>query len=524
MNYLQFDLKKIIVSTLFVFTLVSVSIHTSYAATFEVPAGDVAALIDAINAANTNMEANDIILASGSTYILTAIDNSTDGDNGLPSINPTEMTIVGNGATIRRASDDVAEFRILHVSETGDLTINNLIVLNGRSSGGIGTEINGGGIYSRGIMEINFCSFTGNSAIDFGGGIANFFGALTINSSVISGNHADRAGGGIDTDGGTVTINDSDISDNDAPETSGGISNFFGTMTINNCNISHNTAGSDGGGVWSNDNLTINRSAIFENSADDFGGGIDNEIGTLTINSSTISHNSAGSDGGGIDTDMGTVDINNSTISSNTADGDGGGIANDAGIVRINSSTITNNSAGDGGGLLNAGFTELTNTIIANQQSGADCFNVAIIGILGSLGHNLDSDGTCLAFTTDGDMPNTDPLLGPLTDNGGPTFTHVLLPGSPAIDMGNPAGCFNTDGVVLTDDQRGPGFPRTVDGNGDGDARCDIGAFEAAVIAIFKSGGCAIAPVGAPIQMPVSMILLVLIGLRLAIRRKFQKR
>ena len=88
MNYLQFDLKKIIVSTLFVFTLVSVSIHTSYAATFEVPAGDVAALIDAINAANTNMEANDIILASGSTYILTAIDNSTDGDNGLPSINP----------------------------------------------------------------------------------------------------------------------------------------------------------------------------------------------------------------------------------------------------------------------------------------------------------------------------------------------------------------------------------------------------------------------------------------------------
>ena len=382
------------------------------------------------------------------------------------------MTIVGNGATIRRASDDVAEFRILHVSETGDLRIFALTVINGRSTGGVGTEINGGGIYSRGILEINFCSFTGNSAIDFGGGIANFFGALTINSSVISGNHADRAGGGIDTDGGTVTINDSDISDNDAPETSGGISNFFGTMTINNCNISHN---------------------------------------------------SAGSDGGGIDTDMGTVDINNSTISSNTADGDGGGIANDAGIVRINSSTITNNSAGDGGGLLNAGFTELTNTIIANQQSGADCFNVAIIGILGSLGHNLDSDGTCLAFTTDGDMPNTDPLLGPLTDNGGPTFTHILLPGSPAIDMGNPAGCFNTDGVILTDDQRGPGFPRTVDGNGDGDARCDIGAFEAAVIAIFKSGGCAIAPVGAPIQMPVSMILLVLIGLRLAIRRKFQK-
>ena len=85
MNYLQFDLKKIIVSTLFVFTLVSVSIHTSYAATFEVPAGDVAALIDAINAANTNMEANDIILASGSTYILTAIDNSTDGDQ-RPSV------------------------------------------------------------------------------------------------------------------------------------------------------------------------------------------------------------------------------------------------------------------------------------------------------------------------------------------------------------------------------------------------------------------------------------------------------
>jgi len=145
MNYLQFDLKKIILSTLFVFTLVSISIP-SYAVIFDVPAGDVTALIDSINAANGNMEADDIILTSSSTYILTAIDNSTDGDNGLPSIT-TEITINGNGATIRRASDDVAAFRILHVSETGDLTINNLIVLNGRSSGGIGTEINGGAAY-----------------------------------------------------------------------------------------------------------------------------------------------------------------------------------------------------------------------------------------------------------------------------------------------------------------------------------------------------------------------------------------
>ena len=108
----------------------------------------------------------------------------------------------------------------------------------------------------------------------------------------------------------------------------------------------------------------------------------------------------------------------------------------------------------------------LTNTIVANSLLGGDCGGDYLIT---DGGHNISSDDTCGFSPANGSMPNTDPFLGPLQDNGGPTWTQALLWGSPAIDAADNAKCPPTD-------QRG--ITRPLDGNGDGLAVCDIGSFE----------------------------------------------
>ena len=107
----------------------------------------------------------------------------------------------------------------------------------------------------------------------------------------------------------------------------------------------------------------------------------------------------------------------------------------------------------------------LQNSVIANNFD-SNCTGVT------SNGYNLSSDDSC-NFNRSGGMDNTDPLLGPLQNNGGPTFTQALLPGSPAIDAGNPSGCTDSQGHVLKTDQRGMPRPDKDDSGG-----CDMGAYE----------------------------------------------
>ena len=239
----------------------------------------------------------------------------------------------------------------------------------------------------------------------------------------------------------------------------GGVVNDSDNLLLINCKLSGNSA-YVGGGIYNTYQgiLTIDNSTILNNSAW-YGGGISN-IGTLFIADSTFLNNNAYDWGGGID-NGGTISITNNTFSGNTAGYSGGGI-NNQGNLFISNSTISGNSAVVGGGVNGIGI--LTNTIIANSPSGGDCS-----GPITDQGHNLDSDDTCGLNPANGSMPNTDPLLGPLQDNGGPTWTHALLPNSPAIDTGDDAQCPPTD-------QRN--VPRPQDGNGDGESICDIGSYE----------------------------------------------
>jgi hypothetical protein len=229
-----------------------------------------------------------------------------------------------------------------------------------------------------------------------------------------------------------------------------------------------------GGGINNRGTLTISNNTISENSAFN-GGGIYNS-GTLTITNSTINNNSAAFGSGIVNT--GTLTLTNSTVSDNQA-GFGGGIGNVAGTLTLINVTVSRNIVtGSGGGIVNAvgATTHIQNTILAGNFASATriFFTSNCEGTINSDGNNLMSSVDC--SVNGGGVMVADPKLGPLQNNGGPTQTRALLSGSPAIDAGNPNGCRDNLGTLLTTDQRG--FPRSVDGNNDNVISCDIGAFE----------------------------------------------
>jgi len=148
--------------------------------------------------------------------------------------------------------------------------------------------------------------------------------------------------------------------------------------------------------------------------------------------------------------------------------------------VTLTNVTIADNVAPDGGGGIWNVSTVMTlkNTIVAGNDGGGvfgdDC-GTAVTAIT-SAGYNLDSDGSC-GFSATGDISNTDPLLGPLTDNGGPTLTHAITGASPAVDAGNPATPGSGGDACEAVDQRK--VARPIDGDLDTNAVCDVGAYEA---------------------------------------------
>jgi hypothetical protein len=392
------------------------------------------------------------------------------------------ITISGPGPNLLTVSRSSGTFRIFHVMSGHTVIIGGLTI-----SGGDGTPNGSGILNDHAMLTMDSCALQNNfDQYNYGGGVYNdgSGGSATLNilNSSVSGNHAYYAGGGIYNDasnGGsaTLTIMNSIVSNNSAGFSDsgsvggegGGIYNGGGTLTITSSTVSGNGAGAPdpfpagyGGGIYNYGTLTITNSTINSNQVWLAGGGIYNSGGTLTITSSTVSGNGASGQhdgqpwghGGGI---YGGGTITNSTLSNNYATQSGGGI--DGGGA-ITNSTISGNSATVGGGISTGGGV-IGDTIL-NNNSGAN-----IDGTVTSHGYNISTDDGGGNLTGPGDQINTDPMLGPLQDNGGPTFTHALLSGSPAIDAGDPN--FTPPPYY---DQRGPGFWRVRNG------RIDIGSFE----------------------------------------------
>src|SRR5215208_3659189 len=245
-------------------------------------------------------------------------------------------------------------------------------------------------------------------------------------------------------------------------------------LTLSNLTVANGAVGiSEGGGGIRNigSTLEVSNSTISSNSA--YAGGgiyIEGDGATLEVSNSTISDNSADLAGGGIDifqsrltSGIVKATVSNSTISGNSTNASGGGIYNQLGTLEVSNSTISGNSAdpGFGGGGIQGSYggSTLKNTIVANSPSasGGSCAGTITDG-----GYNLDSDNTCGFGTINNSLSGVDPRLGPLADNGGPTLTHALLEGSPAIDKGNSFG--------ESTDQRGVTRPQG--------AASDIGSFE----------------------------------------------
>ena len=291
-----------------------------------------------------------------------------------------------------------------------------------------------------------------------------------------------QGGGGIFNNGGTLTLDDSTIrgSSSLGGTQGGGILNRSGTLTLNNSTVAGNIA-NIGAGIYSDGigTAVLNNSTVVGNSSSGQGGGIYNLASILYLTNSTVSNNSASIRGGGIYSDPpAAVTLTNTTISGNRAGLDGGGIyhTGNNSIMILNNSSISTNTASDGGGIYTGGgvdsFVRLRNTILARNVASinADC-RAPSVTPTSSEGYNLIGDTSGCAFTpVIGDLTDIDPLLGPLQDNGGPTFTHALLPGSPAIDAGSP------DCPPPATDQRGVPRPQG--------AACDIGAFELEAVAM----------------------------------------
>ena len=422
-------------------------------------------LIDAINIANANPSVlNTLVLASGCVYDLSEIASHTYSDGlriRLPIIT-TRIEIKGNDSTLAITSGGG---RIMHIHTSGYVKMQDL-TFSGADTHASGSH--GGAIFNYGILDADNTHFMDNTAASQGGAIYNDRGTLSISNSTFTNNRA--------ANGGALTFN------------FGNPGEAHGLVNIENTEFSTNVSSGDGGAIYTSNGypakpgLRISESIFSQNLAQRYGGALRHGSNVVTqieactfednharkggailskaahepliISQSTIANNLASEEGGGI-YNLNKLTIKNSTISGNS--GSAAGVHTVGGTVNIKFSTISNNNgmgllATDGASPLSI---SVESVIIADNTGDCDGTSISSMSVLGD---NLDSDSSCPGFTLSGD-----PELLPLADNGGPTRTHALLPGSPAVDVVDPITC-------LSYDQRSEIRPKGT--------LCDLGAFE----------------------------------------------
>jgi CSLREA domain-containing protein len=373
--------------------------------------------------------------ASGDTIVFAPALSGGTIMVGSTLILSRDVTIDGSALAPPITLDGANAVRVFEVNAGVTATINALTITRARGA------IYGGGIYNYGTLTVTNCWFVANTSINGGAALRNN-GTMVVADSIFTGNSGNGGWGG-------AILNDR-------------------VMTVRHSTFTGNTIGTGAGGAIANINsstLIVIDSTLTDNHAGD-GGGIFNHYGPLTVLNSTFAGNSARS-GGGIASHPGTVLISNSTFSGNTATAagaSGGGIATGSPTTVLNS-TFSGNAAAQGGGIASTlpnYSLNFSNSIVANSTAGGDC---SMAGTIGTNLNNLVEDGSCSLNGVN--FQTGDPQLGPLADNGGPTPTFALLPGSPAIDAGDNATCAAppVNGV----DQRGQ--PRSA-------TQCDVGAFE----------------------------------------------
>ncbi len=424
---------------------------------------------------------------SGDTVDLSALTCSTITlASGVIFVAVDDLTLTGPGTSL--TVDGHYGSSLFAHTGAGTLTIQDLRLRQGQKYENGTDNAIGGCIFSSGNVELEGAYVTQC--------IARFNGTATGHSAKGAGVYAQ---GNVSLFNSTITFalavvgDGADASPGDA--TGAGIY-AIGDVSLFNSVVSHNYAEALGpggystcGGTFSFGRFSAKYSTIDSNlSFVDAGTYSDRSLcggagaaGDVTIIGSTIASNKAGTVGGiYLAASSGTAVITNSTISGNNASIAFGGVLA-ARPTQIRNSTIAfNASPGSrgGGGLFafDSYALELESTIVADNTSGGTYAG----DIDTNVGHVVTGANNLVRtvgaeITLPADTLGVDPLLGPLSQNGGVTQTHALLTGSPAIDAGN-------DVAGTTSDQRGPGYPRVVG------AAADIGAFELNTDVIFVSG------------------------------------